>query len=78
MAHDIQDDRRIDPRIKALLAHVPAVPASTATTREELLADGTAVESPVAREDLASEAVFIGNSARGLLSARLVGDPQIA
>jgi para-aminobenzoate synthetase/4-amino-4-deoxychorismate lyase len=46
--------------------------------REELLADGTAVESPVAREDLASEAVFIGNSARGLLSARLVGDPQIA
>ena len=28
MAHDIQNDRRIDPRIKALLEYVPAVPAS--------------------------------------------------
>jgi para-aminobenzoate synthetase / 4-amino-4-deoxychorismate lyase len=39
--------------------------------REELLFNGAAIECPLAREDLASEAVFIGNSARGLLRARL-------
>ncbi len=51
MAHDIQDDRRIDPRIKALLAHVPAVPASTATTREELLAEANTPEALQGAED---------------------------
>lgn len=41
--------------------------------REELLFNGVAVEHPVAREELASSDLFIGNSARGLLRARLVG-----
>ena len=51
MAHDIQNDRRIDPRIKALLAYVPAIPASTATTREELLAEANTPEALQGAED---------------------------
>lgn len=46
--------------------------------REELLFNGVAVECPVAREDLVSDAVFIGNSARGLLRARLVSTVDIS
>jgi para-aminobenzoate synthetase/4-amino-4-deoxychorismate lyase len=44
--------------------------------REELLSNGVALERPITREDLASNAVFIGNSARGLLRARLAGSGQ--
>ena len=51
MAHDIQNDRRIDPRIKALLAYVPAIPASAATTREELLAEANTPEALQGAED---------------------------
>ena len=51
MAHDIQNDRRIDPRIKALLEFVPAIPASTATTREQLLAEATTPEALQGAED---------------------------
>jgi len=51
VAHDIQADRRIDPRIKALLAYVPAIPASTATTREELLAEANTPEALQGAED---------------------------
>ena len=51
MAHDIQNDRRIDPRIKALLAYVPAIPASMATTREELLAEANTPEALHGAED---------------------------
>lgn len=40
--------------------------------RAELLSNGVAAESPLVPEDLASDTVFIGNSARGLLRARLV------
>jgi acetyl esterase len=51
VAHDIQNDRRIDPRIKALLEFVPAVPASTATTREQLLAEANTPEALQGAED---------------------------
>jgi acetyl esterase len=45
MAHDIAGDRRIDPRIKALLEFLPDVTLSTATTREELLAEANTPEA---------------------------------
>ena len=45
MAYDIAADRRIDPRIKALLGHLPDVEPSTATTREELLAEANTPEA---------------------------------
>ena len=51
MAHDIAGDRRLDPRIKALLEHVPAVPVSPATTREELLAEANTPEALQGAED---------------------------
>jgi acetyl esterase/lipase len=51
MAHDIQNDRRIDPRIKALLQYVPAVTASRATTREELIAEANTPEALQGAED---------------------------
>jgi acetyl esterase len=51
VAHDIQNDRRIDPRIKALLAAVPAVPVSSATTREQLLAEANTPEALQGTED---------------------------
>ena len=51
MAHDIAGDRRLDPRIKALLAAVPAVPVSSATTREQLLAEANTPEALQGAED---------------------------
>ena len=45
MAHDIAGDRRIDPRIKALLGFLPDFTPSTATTREELLAEANTPEA---------------------------------
>ena len=51
MAHDIQNDRRLDPRIKALLEFVPAIPPSTATTREELIAAANTPEALQGAED---------------------------
>ena len=39
MTHDIAGDRRIDPRIKAILEVLPEVVPSAATTREELIAE---------------------------------------
>jgi acetyl esterase len=43
--HDIAADHRIDPRIKALLASLPDVKPSLATTREELLAEANTPEA---------------------------------
>jgi len=43
--HDIAADRRIDPRIKALLALIPEVHPSPATTRQELLAEANTPEA---------------------------------
>jgi len=51
VAHDIQNDRRLDPRIKALLEFVPAIPPSTATTREELIAAANTPEALQGAED---------------------------
>ncbi len=45
MVHDIAGDRRIDPRIKTLLEFVPDVPKSSATTREELIAEANTPEA---------------------------------
>ena len=56
----------------ALLTPPLAHGALAGILRDELLFNGLAVERPIAREDLAFDAVFIGNSARGLLSARLI------
>jgi acetyl esterase len=45
MAHDIAGDRRIDPRIKAILEFLPDVEPSRATTRAELLAEANTPEA---------------------------------
>ncbi|HEY5108928.1 MAG TPA: alpha/beta hydrolase fold domain-containing protein, partial [Acidimicrobiales bacterium] len=45
MAHDFAADRRIDPRIKALLEFLPDIEPSSATTREELLAEANTPEA---------------------------------
>jgi len=45
MANDIMSDRRIDPRIKALLEFLPEIEPSLATTREELLAEANTPEA---------------------------------
>jgi acetyl esterase/lipase len=47
MAHDIQADPRIDPRIKALLAAIPPLPVTDVSGRHELLAEA---ETPQALE----------------------------
>jgi para-aminobenzoate synthetase/4-amino-4-deoxychorismate lyase len=59
-------------RGRALLTPPLADGALAGVLREELIFSGAAVESSLAWEDLASDAVFIGNSARGLLRARLI------
>ncbi|HEX7459598.1 MAG TPA: alpha/beta hydrolase [Acidimicrobiales bacterium] len=45
MAHDFSTDRRIDPRIKALLGALPDIEPSSATTREQLLAEADTPEA---------------------------------
>ena len=55
----------------ALLTPPLAHGALAGILREELIFNGVAVECPLVRGDLVSDAVFIGNSARGLLPARL-------
>ena len=45
MAYDIAGDRRIDPRIKALLAFVPEMPAMEFSSREEMLAAANTPEA---------------------------------
>ena len=45
MPHDIAADRRIDPRIKALLGFLPDIKPSLASTREELLAEANTPEA---------------------------------
>jgi para-aminobenzoate synthetase/4-amino-4-deoxychorismate lyase len=57
----------------ALLTPPLAHGALAGVLREELLSSGIAREHPVTREDLMSGALFIGNSARGLLPARVIG-----
>ena len=44
MAHDVQADPRIDPRIKAVLAMIPAMPATDVADREEMLAEARSPE----------------------------------
>ena len=50
MAHDIDGDPRLDPRIKALLALAPASPLGDVESREELLAAACAPEALAAAE----------------------------
>ena len=45
MAHDIAADRRIDPRLKALLGLLPDIEPSSATTREQLVAEANTPEA---------------------------------
>ena len=45
MAHDFSADRRIDPRIKALLGSLPDIEPSSATTREQLVAEANTPEA---------------------------------
>ncbi|HEX7442560.1 MAG TPA: alpha/beta hydrolase, partial [Acidimicrobiales bacterium] len=45
MAHDVSADRRIDPRIKALLGALPDIEPSSATTREQLVAEANTPEA---------------------------------
>ena len=43
MTNRMQEDPRIDPRIKALLGQVPCAPAFQATSREEIIAAFSAI-----------------------------------
>ena len=45
MAHDIAGDPRIDPRIKAILAAVPPLPATDVASREQMVAEANAPET---------------------------------
>ena len=54
MPHDLAADRRIDPRIKALLGLLPDIKPSPATTREELLAEANTPEALEGGEHSAS------------------------
>jgi acetyl esterase/lipase len=45
VAYDFAADRRIDPRIKALLEHLPDITPSAATTREQLLVEANTPEA---------------------------------
>ncbi len=45
MAHDVQGDPRIDPRIKALLAAFPELPATDVADRDELIAEANTPEA---------------------------------
>ncbi len=45
MAHDFSADRRIDPRIKVLLGSLPDIEPSSATTREQLVAEANTPEA---------------------------------
>ena len=47
-----EDDPRLDPRVKAVLALVPVPPASDVTSREELLAEMASPESLAMREQM--------------------------
>jgi len=50
MAYDIQGDPRLDPRIKALLAWVPAVSATDAVDREQILVEAASPEAVASAE----------------------------
>jgi para-aminobenzoate synthetase/4-amino-4-deoxychorismate lyase len=56
----------------ALLTPPLAHGALAGVLREELLVNGDAIECPLTGEDLVSDPIFIGNSARGLLRARFI------
>lgn len=45
MAVDIANDPRLDPRVKAILGAMPTLPAATASTRDELLAEAASDEN---------------------------------
>jgi len=49
----IDDDRRIDPRVKAFLAFMPTPPVGDVKSREELLAEFSTPESIAEREQIA-------------------------
>jgi acetyl esterase/lipase len=49
MAYDIQGDRRLDPRLKALLGMLPDIPSSDAASREDMLAEANSVEAKEGR-----------------------------
>jgi acetyl esterase/lipase len=50
MAHDVQSDPRLDPRIKAVLAMIPTLEASDATDRAQMLAEAQSPEGLAAAE----------------------------
>ena len=50
MAYDIEGDPRLDPRIKALLAWVPAVAATDAAHRDQILAEASTPEALASAE----------------------------
>ena len=50
MAHDVQADPRIDPRIKAVLAMIPSAPATDVQDRQEMLAEARSPEGLAAAE----------------------------
>ena len=50
MAHDIQADPRLDPRIRAILAMIPSVPATDAVDRAQMLAEAQSPEGVAAAE----------------------------
>lgn len=54
MAYDLTTDRRLDPRLKALLAGFPSLEVTDVTSRDELLAEANTAEAQQRREAMAT------------------------
>ena len=82
MTPDIAHDRRLDPRLRRLLASFPTTPLGDVADREELLAQANTAEAVAAREafrsvqDLCDTEEAAPSAGLGVTMAQFVSDPD--